>query len=100
MRARKTFVKRSILTKESGKIESFALHQLLTRNSNTQHRYDRVRAVQKTGISTREMWHKTDWEKVKKDPTTIALPREDWILEFDAEKHAEETYERVATPSL
>ncbi|KAG7046469.1 salicylate hydroxylase [Colletotrichum scovillei] len=63
-------------------------------------RYDRVRAVQKTGISTREMWHKTDWEKVKKDPTTIALPREDWILEFDAEKYAEETYERVATPSL
>ncbi|KAI3532202.1 hypothetical protein CSPX01_13620 [Colletotrichum filicis] len=63
-------------------------------------RYDRVRAVQKTGVSTREMWHKTDWEKVKEDPTTIALPREDWILEFDAEKHAEETYERVATPSL
>ncbi|KAK1672188.1 putative MAK1-like monooxygenase [Colletotrichum godetiae] len=63
-------------------------------------RYDRVRAVQKTGVSTREMWHKTDWEKVKKDPTTIALPREDWILEFDAEKHAEEMYESVATPSL
>ncbi|OHE95098.1 hypothetical protein CORC01_09622 [Colletotrichum orchidophilum] len=62
-------------------------------------RYDRVRAVQKTGISTRERWHKMDWEKVKKDPTTIALPREDWILEFDAEKYAEETYERVVAPS-
>jgi hypothetical protein len=27
---------------------------------------------------------------VKKDPTTIQFPREDWIFKFDAEKHAEE----------
>lgn len=90
-----------MLTKESGEIVPSIRRELLTWYFNTQqHRYDRVRAVQKTGVSTREMWHKTDWEKVKKDPTTIALPREDWILEFDAEKHAEETYERVVSPSL
>ncbi|KAM7213773.1 6-hydroxynicotinate 3-monooxygenase [Rhypophila decipiens] len=56
-------------------------------------RYDRVRAVQKTGESTRDNWHKTDWEKVAKDPKSIAFPREDWIHEFDAEKHAEEVFE-------
>lgn len=59
-------------------------------------RYDRVKAVQKTGETTRDMWHKTDWEKVKKDPTSIQLPREDWIFQFDAEKHAEEVFAEVA----
>lgn len=53
-------------------------------------RYDRVRKVQKTGETTRDMWHKTDWEKVKKEPESIQLPREDWIFQFDAEKHTEE----------
>lgn len=55
-------------------------------------RYDRVRAVQKTGESTRDLWHKTDWDKVKKDPDSIGFPREDWIHGFDAEKHAEENF--------
>lgn len=58
-------------------------------------RYDRVRAVQKTGESTRDRWHKTDWEKVAKDPKSIAFPREDWIHHFDAEKHAEEVFEQT-----
>jgi 2-polyprenyl-6-methoxyphenol hydroxylase-like FAD-dependent oxidoreductase len=53
-------------------------------------RYERVKAVQKTGETTRDMWHNTDWEKVKKDPTTIQFPREDWVFKHDAEKHAEE----------
>ncbi|RYN82724.1 hypothetical protein AA0120_g9380 [Alternaria tenuissima] len=53
-------------------------------------RYDRVKAVQKTGETTRDMWHKTDWEKVKKDPTLIQFPREDWVFQHDAEKYAEE----------
>ena len=53
-------------------------------------RYERVKAVQKTGETTRDMWHNTDWEKVKKDPTTIQFPREDWVFLHDAEGHAEE----------
>ncbi|KAF9878321.1 hypothetical protein CkaCkLH20_04359 [Colletotrichum karsti] len=61
-------------------------------------RYDRVRAVQQTGLSTRELWHKTDWAKVKENPESIALPREDWILEFDAEKHAEENFDKLLAP--
>ncbi|KAH7380289.1 hypothetical protein DE146DRAFT_637315 [Phaeosphaeria sp. MPI-PUGE-AT-0046c] len=53
-------------------------------------RYERVKAVQKTGETTRDKWHNTDWEAVKKDPTLIQFPREDWIFKFDAEKHVEE----------
>jgi 2-polyprenyl-6-methoxyphenol hydroxylase-like FAD-dependent oxidoreductase len=53
-------------------------------------RYDRVRKIQKTGESTRDMWHNTDWEKVKTNPESIQFPREDWIFLHDAEKHAEE----------
>ncbi|GAM35635.1 hypothetical protein TCE0_017r04121 [Talaromyces pinophilus] len=58
-------------------------------------RYDRVRAVQKTGETTRDMWHKADWDKVKEDPASIHLPREDWIFAHDAEKHAEEVFDEV-----
>lgn len=36
------------------------------------------------------MWHKADWDKVKDDPESVAMPREDWIMMHDAEKHAEE----------
>ncbi|KAJ9137480.1 FAD/NAD(P)-binding domain-containing protein [Pleurostoma richardsiae] len=58
-------------------------------------RYDRVKAVQKTGETTRDNWHKTDWQKVKEKPQSIEFPREDWILEFDAEKHAEKVFDEV-----
>ncbi|KAF2462267.1 putative MAK1-like monooxygenase [Lineolata rhizophorae] len=58
-------------------------------------RYDRVRNVQKTGETTRDMWHKADWDKVKQNPESVQFPREDWIMKFDAEKHAEEVFDDV-----
>lgn len=58
-------------------------------------RYERVKAVQKTGETTRDLWHKTDWNKVKEDPASIALPREDWIHFHDAEVHAEEVFDDI-----
>ncbi|KAK6064226.1 hypothetical protein SCUP515_11901 [Seiridium cupressi] len=58
-------------------------------------RYERVKAVQKTGESTREMWHKADWTKVKENPDSIKLPREDWILQFDAQEHAAEVLDGI-----
>ncbi|KAI1340256.1 FAD/NAD(P)-binding domain-containing protein [Xylariaceae sp. FL0016] len=58
-------------------------------------RYERVRETQKTGESTRDMWHKTDWAQVKKNPEMIQFPRQDWIFNFDTEKNAEETYDEV-----
>ena len=57
--------------------------------------YDRVREVQKTGETTRDMWHKADWDEVARNPSSIQIPREDWILQFDAEKHAEEVLDDV-----
>ena len=41
------------------------------------------------------MWHQTDWDKVKDDPSAIGFPREDWIHSFDAEKHAEEVFDEI-----
>lgn len=35
------------------------------------------------------MWHRTDWEKLAKDPSSLSFPREDWIHAHDAEQHAE-----------
>lgn len=58
-------------------------------------RYDRVRTVQKTGETTRDRWHKTDWAKVAEDPKSISFPREEWIHKFDAEKHAEDTFDEI-----
>ncbi|KAK3381043.1 hypothetical protein B0H63DRAFT_195805 [Podospora didyma] len=58
-------------------------------------RYDRVRAIQKTGETTRDRWHKTDWAQVAADPKSIAFPREEWIHTFDAEGHAEVVFADV-----
>jgi 2-polyprenyl-6-methoxyphenol hydroxylase-like FAD-dependent oxidoreductase len=63
-------------------------------------RYERVGKVQKTGETTRDMWHNTDWEKVKKNPEIIQFPREDWIFSHDAEKHAEEVGDDVIAKAL
>ncbi|QKX59070.1 uncharacterized protein TRUGW13939_06200 [Talaromyces rugulosus] len=63
-------------------------------------RYERVRLVQKTGETTRDMWHKADWDKVKEDPDSIHLPREDWIFQFDAEKKANEVFDEVVRKFL
>jgi 2-polyprenyl-6-methoxyphenol hydroxylase-like FAD-dependent oxidoreductase len=55
-------------------------------------RYERVRGSQKTGETTRDRWHKADWDEVRKNPQSMELQREEWILNFDAEKHAEKNY--------
>lgn len=59
-------------------------------------RYERVKAAQKTGETTRDMWHKTDWSKVKENPDIVQFPRIDWLMHHDAEKHAEDMYDEVA----
>ena len=51
-------------------------------------RYKRVHRAQMTGVTTREQWHKADWDKIWKDPTVLHLKREAWLLDFDAEPHA------------
>jgi len=58
-------------------------------------RYDRVLAAQKTGETTRDRWHKADFANIKKNPEAVKLRREKWLLDFDAERHAYEVYEKT-----
>ncbi|KAI0445356.1 putative monooxygenase [Xylaria telfairii] len=59
-------------------------------------RYERVRSAQKTGEQTRDIWHKADFSAAKKDPQSLRLRREAWLLNFDAEMYAEAHYEETA----
>lgn len=41
------------------------------------------------------MWHKADWDRVKEDPKSVQMPREDWILGHDAEAHVSQVFEET-----
>ncbi|CAK7228110.1 hypothetical protein SEUCBS140593_006805 [Sporothrix eucalyptigena] len=56
-------------------------------------RYERVRAAQKTGETTRDTWHQADLEAIKANPESMRLKREAWVLGHDAEAYAEEHYD-------
>jgi 2-polyprenyl-6-methoxyphenol hydroxylase-like FAD-dependent oxidoreductase len=58
-------------------------------------RYERVHRAQRTGVTTREQWHKADWDKIWKDVNSLHLKREAWLLDFDAETHAYEVIDEV-----
>ncbi|XXH04185.1 hypothetical protein Hte_010598 [Hypoxylon texense] len=58
-------------------------------------RYERVKSAQKTGEQTRDIWHKADFGAAKKDPDSLRLRREGWLLGFDAETYAEKNYART-----
>ncbi|KAK5659242.1 hypothetical protein OQA88_1334 [Cercophora sp. LCS_1] len=58
-------------------------------------RYDRVHRIQQTGVTTREQWHKADWDAIWKDPESMHLQREAWILDFDAEEDTYQRYDEV-----
>ena len=55
-------------------------------------RYDRVLKAQKTGVATRDKWHKADFDRVLANPDLVKLPREEWLLTHDAELHAYSVY--------
>lgn len=50
-------------------------------------RYERVHRAQQTGVTTREQWHKADWDKIRRDPNSLHLKREPWLLDFDQESY-------------
>ncbi|RDW56397.1 hypothetical protein BP5796_13219 [Coleophoma crateriformis] len=56
-------------------------------------RYDRVHRAQMTGVTTREQWHKADWDAIWKDPKSLHFKREAWLLDFDPEMHAYEVFD-------
>lgn len=55
-------------------------------------RYPRVLATQRTGVTNRDNWHKADFDYVKKNPESVKLPRQDWVLNFDCSKHTYDVY--------
>jgi len=59
-------------------------------------RYGRVLKAQATGVSVRDSWHKADFDRIHDDPPAVKLPREQWILGFDAEAHAYNVYADTA----
>jgi N12 class adenine-specific DNA methylase len=64
-------------------------------SNDAYYRYDRVKKLQKMGESNKDLWHKVDWAKAKENPESLAFPRDDWIYEFDTEKHAEEVFNDI-----
>lgn len=59
-------------------------------------RYKRVHEAQATGVKTREKWHKADWDRIAKMPEAVHLTREEWLLNFDAEKDCYERFQSIA----
>ncbi|GME65424.1 FAD binding domain-containing protein [Neofusicoccum parvum] len=58
-------------------------------------RYQRATIIQRSGIETRDAWHKTDWEAAAKDPSLVAMPRPKWIYGHDCQSHTYEEFENV-----
>lgn len=55
-------------------------------------RYARATLAQKIGVETRDAWHKTDWEAVKKNPKLLEMPRPDWLFGHDPQEYAYEEF--------
>ena len=58
-------------------------------------RYNRVLGAQRTGVTTRDRWHQINLEKARADPDSMKLPREEWILNYDAEVYAEKHFDET-----
>lgn len=52
------------------------------------------------GIETRDLWVKTDWEAVKKNPELLAQPRPNWLFNHDPQAYAYEEFETAANSVL
>ena len=58
-------------------------------------RYDRVHRAQAMGPKTRERWHKAKWDHIWKNPESLHLIREPWLLNFDQEADSYARYNDV-----
>lgn len=61
------------------------------------HRYARATLAQQIGVETRDAWHKTDWEAVKKNPKILEMPRPEWLFGHDPQEYAYEEFDTAAT---
>ncbi|CAK7237852.1 hypothetical protein SEUCBS140593_010163 [Sporothrix eucalyptigena] len=59
-------------------------------------RYRRATLMQQIGFETRNQWHQTDWEAVKKDATLLEIPRPSWVFLHDSQAYAYDEFARAA----
>lgn len=48
------------------------------------------------GVETREMWHKTDWERVKSQPETVSMPNPAWLFAHSPQQYAYDEFDLAA----
>jgi len=48
----------------------------------------------------RDMWHKADWSKVRQNPDSIKLPREDWLMRHDCERFIYRMWSRASLEGI
>jgi 2-polyprenyl-6-methoxyphenol hydroxylase-like FAD-dependent oxidoreductase len=58
-------------------------------------RYERVHKAQAMGPKTRDRWHKASWDSIWKNPESLHLIREAWLLNFDQEVDAYARYKGI-----
>ncbi|KAH8889602.1 salicylate hydroxylase [Thozetella sp. PMI_491] len=59
-------------------------------------RFNRSHATHQAGSAIRELWHGDNWEVFDAEPDKVAQARNDWVLDFDPVKNAEDYFEQLA----
>lgn len=59
-------------------------------------RFERVACAQKVGFKNREIFHKTDWEAVSKDPKALFRQWAPWLFNHDPEAYVAQKYDECA----
>lgn len=61
-------------------------------------RFNRSHVIHMSSISVRDDYHTLDFESdlFKEHPEIINVPRQAWVLDFDAKKNAEEHFDQLA----
>ncbi|ETN40976.1 uncharacterized protein HMPREF1541_05256 [Cyphellophora europaea CBS 101466] len=58
-------------------------------------RFSRTNLTQRMGWELRHLWHQTDWDAVKKDPTILKFRQPYWLFGGDPEAYAYEAFDEV-----
>lgn len=63
-------------------------------------RYERVCCAQKVGFRNRETFHRTNWDGVEKDPSSVSTFNGTWIAAHEVEKYVLDNYGNAANHIL
>ncbi|CAI6029523.1 hypothetical protein V2G26_010307 [Clonostachys chloroleuca] len=61
-------------------------------------RFNRSHVTHMASIAVRDGYHNVDWDGdfIRENPHILALPRPEWVIEYDIEKESEKYFERLA----